>query len=340
MKRLVLLCLLVGLFSLPSFGQVSVGEKGKLSGLFFGDYYWIANHHNQDLDGRNGFWIRRIYLTYDYKISDSFSSRLRLEMEHDGDFQGNSELVPTVKDAYLKWKSGDHQILAGISSTPTFNLTEAVWAYRSVAKSPLDLYDFGSSRDLGLSFIGELGEAEKFNYHFFFGNGNGESAEFNEGKKVMLALGYDLTKHFIIEVYGDWNDGTTADTYTLQGFIGYRSDVFNFGALYARQWRQIIGTDLNLDLVSIFANKQLTEKAAGFLRVDHMFDPYPDGDDNAFLPFSPEAESTFLVGGVDVKLHETIHLMPNIETIFYGENALGETPETDVIPRVTLFFEF
>ncbi|HEX6981790.1 MAG TPA: hypothetical protein VF181_03425 [Balneolaceae bacterium] len=341
MKRLALLCLLLGLFSIPSFAQVSVGEKGELSGLFFGDYYWIVNHHNQDLDGRNGFWIRRIYLTYDYKISDAFSSRLRLEMQHDGDFQGNSSLAPTVKDAYLKWQSGNHQILAGISSTPTWDLVEETWAYRSVAKSPLDLYDFGSSRDLGLSFIGELGEAGKFNYHFFIGNGNGESADFNEGKKIMLSLGYDLTEHFFIEIYGDWNDATgEQDIYTLQGFIGYRSDAFNFGALYARQLRQTIGPDLNLDLVSVFTSMQITEKTGGFLRVDHMFDPYPGGEDNAFLPFSPEAESTFLVGGIDYKLHEMVHLMPNVEAIFYGEDAFGITPETDIIPRLTLLFEF
>ena len=339
MKRLALLCLFLSLFSIPSSAQVPIGGKGELSGLFCGDYYWFANHHNEDIEGNNGFWIRRIYLTYEHQISDSFSSRVRLQMDHEGDFQGDSDMAPTVKDAYLKWENENHAITAGISSSPTFGLVEDVWGYRSVEKSPLDLYNFASSRDLGIAFIGDLG---KVNYHFSFGNGNGESADFNRGKKVMLSLGYELTEHLIVEVYGDWDNSykMASDLYTLQGFIGYQSDVLNFGALYARQLREeTIGPDLELDLVSLFTRLKFSDKTNGFLRVDRMFDPYFGGEDNAYIPFNSVAESTFLVGGIDVKLNEMVHLMPNIEAIFYGKNPFG-TLDADVIPRLTLSFEF
>lgn len=342
MRNIRLLCLLfLSLFSTSAFAQVSVGEKGELSGLVFSDYYLIANSHNENLEGKNGFWFRRIYLTYEREIGNSFSTRLRLEMGHEGDFEGDSEMIPTVKDAYLKWQNDNHQILAGISSTPTWGLVEDVWGYRSIVKSPQDLYDFGSSRDLGLSFKGQLGDLGKVNYHFFIGNGNGGGAEFNQGKKVMLSLSYNLTDHLIIEGYGDWNEASgVSDVYTLQGFVGYQSDRFNLGALYAYQQRETLGADLELDLVSVFSNMKLSDKTKGFIRVDHMFDPYLNGDDNAYVPFSPQAESTFLVGGMDFKIRERIHLMPNVEAIIYGENAFGITPETDIIPRMTLFFEF
>jgi hypothetical protein len=248
---------------------------------------------------------------------------------------------PTVKDAYLKWQNDNHQILAGISSTPTWELVEETWGYRSVVKSPLDLYDFASSRDLGLSFMGELGGDKKLKYHLFIGNGNGESADFNRGKKIMLSLGYELTEHLIFEIYGDWdNSYDLGDVFTAQAFIGYRSDAVTFGALYAHQFRETIGPDLKMDLVSAFIHMKLSDKSRGFLRIDHMFDPYPGGEDNAYIPFNPNAESTFLVAGVDVALHEQVHLIPNVEAIIYGENPLEPVLDSDIIPRLTLFFEF
>lgn len=341
MKRLtVLFFLLLGMISASANAQTSVGEKGTLSGLFFGDYYWFANHFDQNIEGNNGFWIRRVYLTYERDISDAFSARLRLEMAHEGDFQG-SDISPTVKDAYLKWQNEDHEIYAGISSTPTFDLTEDIWGYRSVEKSPLDLYDFGSSRDVGIAFKGSLAEADKMNYHLFVGNGNGEGADFNRGKKVMLALTSELTEQLVVQVYGDWdNSYEEGDTYTLQGLIGYRSDTFNFGALYAHQLRETSGLDLELDLISVFTNFALSEKLTGFLRADHLFDPYIGGDENAYLPFRPDIATTFLVGGVDIALHEDVSLMPNVEAILYGQNPLQLDSDADIIPRMTLMFEF
>ena len=31
----------------------------RISGLLFGDYYWMADHHDPVLKDRNGFWVRR-----------------------------------------------------------------------------------------------------------------------------------------------------------------------------------------------------------------------------------------------------------------------------------------
>ncbi|WP_138429582.1 hypothetical protein [Fodinibius saliphilus] len=345
MKRIFAIC--IGLLcTLPILtqAQVKVGEKGVLKGKIFSDYYWMAQNNNDDIEGQNGFWFRRIYLTYERKFSDSFSSRLRFSMSNPGDFSSSVKMIPNVKDAYLKWQNEQHQILAGISSTPTWGLVEDVWGYRSVEKSPLDLFDFGSSRDMGLSFKGEL--ADKLNYHFFAGNGNSNKAEVNKGKKLMLSLGYEITEHFVVEVYGDWNDSaddpSKTDSKTIQFFGGYQSDNFNFGALYAN--RHIDGTlgvpATKLDLVSAFTNMAFNENTKGFLRVDHLFDPYVGGSSNSYIPFAENAEPTFIVGGVDFKLEDNIRLMPNIEAIVYGDPVIGPQPDTDLIPRLTLFYKF
>ena len=347
MKRIGLLCtLLLCIFYSQSFAQVSVGEKGTLSGTVFSDYYWMAQNHDNAIEGQNGFWFRRIYLTYDRKFSDSFSSRVRLEAASEGDFGSEPEMIPNIKDAYLKWQNDQHQIYAGISSTPTWGLVEDVWGYRSVEKSPQDLYDFGSSRDFGLSFQGALGQENDLSYHFFVGNGNSNRPDVNSGKKVMLSLGYKITDNIVVQGYADYNDTaddpTAQDYYTGQFFAGYRGNGFNAGALYSYQHREtgIGAADIELDLVSAFANVTINDTVSGYLRADHLFDPYPGGSDNSYIPFAEGVESTFMVAGADILLEEQIHLMPNVEVIAYGENAFGQTPATDVIPRLTLFYEF
>jgi len=70
----------------------------------FGDYYWAAANHDAEMASQNGFWLRKIYLTYDKSINTDFDVRLRLELNSAGDFKTKSALTPVVKDAYLKFK--------------------------------------------------------------------------------------------------------------------------------------------------------------------------------------------------------------------------------------------
>ncbi|MDX1637790.1 MAG: porin [Balneolaceae bacterium] len=327
--------------------QENSNSIGEFSGVIFSDYYWIAASHNNDIEGENGFWIRRVYFTYDKELGDSFSARFRLEGSSPGDFQSVSKISPVVKDLYLRWQNGQHQIEAGISSTPTWGLVEDVWGYRSVEKSPLDLQSFSSSRDFGLSFEGELDPEGRMNYHFMFGNGNSNKSENNRGKKFMLSLGYELSDHWVVEIYGDYSDNIRKqDWVTLQGFTGYQSDDLNFGFLFVHQHRknQTAFTtgdrmDLNLQLASAFTNFTISPTTRGFFRVDHSFDPIRGVEDTDYFPLSNLAPSTIIIGGVDFDLGQNIHLMPNIETVFYEESDLtGITPESGVVPRLTLSY--
>lgn len=345
MKRIYFLCLFfLSLTTYAVQGQdISVGDKGEISGLAYMDYYWVAHHHNPNLENKNGLWFRRLYFTYEHTFNETFSSRLRLEMNSAGDFQSSQKMTPIVKDAYLKWQNDSHAITAGISGVPALGLVEDVWGYRSVEKSPLDLYDFTSSRDFGLSVKGKIDNAEKFSYHFFLGNGNSNRPEIDKGKKVMLSLGYNITDQLVIEGYGDYNDATNGrDHYTAQIFSGYQSEKFNLGALYAYQHRESLASTSasDLDLVSVFSNYMFSDRIKIYLRADHLFDSFEGGSNNSYIPFAEGVESTFVVGGVDLLLADQVHLMPNVESIFYGETSAGFTPYSDIIPRLTLFYEF
>ena len=97
---------LISVVVLTMSSSVVVADGGKISGLYFGDYYYIAAHHNEELKSRNGFWTRRVYLRYDQKLNEIFSSRVRFEMANpdglDSEADPKEKTIPFVKDAYLK----------------------------------------------------------------------------------------------------------------------------------------------------------------------------------------------------------------------------------------------
>ena len=325
---------------------IFAGEQSaaRFSGYMFGDYYWVASHHRAEIQNSNGFWFRRIYFTYDHRISGNLSARMRLEMNSRGDFSTtSSKLIPYIKDAYLKWKiNPDHQLVLGISSPPTFKFIEDFWGFRFLEKTPLDLQRWGPSREFGLSAMGTLALEGKLQYHVMLGNGSGNKSEVNPGKKLMGAIRYFPVKQLVLEVYSDWNDNSGAtDWFTYQGFAGYKTERLTLGFLYSHQTRcHEDRPDENLDLASIFLIWHTTNQLTIVGRVDRQFDPNSSAAKQQYLPFDPDSKSTFFLTGIDFRPHPLVHLMPNIEVILYDSNDAGITPGTDVLPRVTFFYVF
>jgi len=333
--------LLFALFILTVTNSAFAQENGKISGYMFGDYYYVASNHNEDLQDANGFWFRRIYLTYDQGLSEDFAIRFRIEMNSAGDFTSKTKLEPFVKDAYLKWKHHRHSIIFGISPTPTWNVVEKVWGYRSVEKTPLDLQKFGSSRDFGLAVKGSLDSEKRVNYHFMIANGNSTSSENNAGKKLLFSLSGKINKNILVEGYADFEERPgTSNRYTVQGFAAYQRDNFRMGMQFAHQNRQVSEgmEDLKLQIGSVFAAAKLTKKAWGFARMDRVFDPNSEGVKIAYIPFDSTAKSTFLVAGLDFRPIDNVHLIPNVEAVLYNENGTGIRPGNDVVPRLTFYY--
>ena len=152
-----------------------LADGGKISGLYFGDYYYIAAHHNEERKSRNGFWTRRVYLTYDQKLNETFSSRLRFEMNSPDGLKADAagKNIPYVKDAYLRVspKGSSHSIYLGRSTAPTYAVLVKLWGYRAVEKSMPNLQKYGSTRDLGIAVKGKVPGVDILSYHAMVGNG-------------------------------------------------------------------------------------------------------------------------------------------------------------------------
>lgn len=323
------------------------GADVKISGLVFGDYYAIGSHNDSTLEGRNGFWLRRGYLTFDSALSEKVTSRLRFEVASPGDFKTKTVMTPFIKDASIKWKPNRHSLSFGLIGTPTWEQVESLWGYRSVEKTPVDLQKMGDSRDLGISLAGSFSEKERSGYTLMLGNGSGTKGETNKPKRLYATLFAKPTKDSYMEVYGDWEDdkgekpGT--DVYTLQAFLYIGGDPGRAGIQFVHQGRQngIGKGSQSLEIVSAFGVKKLSNKWSAYLRVDHMLDPNPAAAGIDFIPMSPEARSSALtILGLDFQPIKNVSILPNVEMVFYGRTAAGERPDRVAIPRVTVFYKF
>ncbi|HSQ69496.1 MAG TPA: hypothetical protein VLM41_05375 [Steroidobacteraceae bacterium] len=316
-------------------------ESVKVSGYLFGDAYAVLDQHDPDIEGQNGFWIRRGYLTFDARVAQDWSARLRFEVNSPGDFESNSKLEPFVKDAYLAWKHDSHEIDLGLSSTPTFEFIEGFWGYRSIEKTPLDLYRVGKSRDLGIAYKGQSPNGGIF-YHAMLGNGAGDGSETNEGKKVMGALGFKPAHGLVAQLYVDYEDRPGAtDRSTLQAFLGWAGERSRYGLQYAEQERGVDGApDESVAVASAFGIWELTRRGSLLARYDRSFDGYPDADSIPYLRIANDTPFDLAILGWEQQLNERISLTPNFEYVRYRENRGEPALDDDLYGRLTLYYQF
>ncbi len=313
--------------------------QGKFSGVMFGDYYGVTNHHDSAVDGLHGLWMRRVYLTYDHNLPEAFAVRVRLEAANAGDFSTKSKMTPFIKDAYIKYGGSEFSVCVGLSPTPTWGNIEKFLGYRPVEKTPLDVFKMGSSRDTGVSINGKFGKGSKTGYRYMVGNDSGTSSEIDAGKAYYLSLDHQITPELYIEGYGDYHDKPGPDDWTtLQGFLGYKNGDVTSGILYAHQRREISGgSDIELTLISFYIGVRTSENTMPFFRVDRVSDPVPGADGISYFKMATTAAPTLYIAGVDFKLSENVHLVPNVELVTYRDPVVGPTPSNDVFIRLTFF---
>jgi hypothetical protein len=336
--------------------------SGKFSGLMFGDYYWYYRWHQDQIsidnptavEGQHGLWFRRIYFTYDLAYTEKLSTRFRLEANSDGEFAGG-DLVPYVKDAYLKWVyGGRHQLTLGIHPTLTFDWLDGFWGLRHIEKTPADLYRIDSSRDFGFSFSGPVATGG-VTYAAQFGNESGNGSETQEGKILRFEGRYEGNGGVALEAFYSYGTRPAGERrQTVQGVAGFRNEIARVGAQYlwqARQSRPDDVPDQTIDIWSGFGVWDVLPKKAGlFARIDSVKGelvgvetglPGADGIDYWLL--SPNSKFTTWIVGGEWYLHPAIRVSPNLAIVKYGNdpdpvNFPGR--DQDSMLRFTFFWTF
>lgn len=308
---------ILGMICLVWAGQ-SEAADARFQGMVFGDYYFVASGPREK---ENGFRFRRVYLTHDLRWNKAIMGRVRLEA-NDGGFDSEKKLDVYVKNAYLQIKKNRHEIYAGLSGTPTWNVSEGVWGYRSIQKTVMDRKGIASSTDMGIAYRGRLDEDGMVNVRLMLGNGSGVRSEENNGKRIYGLLHFKPGA-LNATAYADWERRTGGrDRMTVAAFVGLMDKKFHGGAEGFVQWRN--DDDTQVRGISLFGTGRIGRKTEVFVRGD-WFDPDdPSGEDHEY----------FFIGGVDFEPARDIHIMPNALFTRAGDD------EAEAIPRLTLFVKF
>lgn len=304
-------------------------------GLLFGDVYHNPSHHLPEGDGATGLVLRRGYLTFDADWTDNWFGRMRFELNQDGEFE-SYDFEVDFKDLYVGYRFGEHVSTFGLHPTLTFDVVEKHWGKRHLMRTPMDLQG-EPSRDSGVSVKGPLGSGP-LKYRVMLGSGKEFGAESGDGRKLMLALQWQISEHWMADFYVDKEklSGPT-DRETYQAFLAYETDRWRWGVLYSNQDRE---TDPPLELASTWWVGTLREATDLVLRVDRIIEPSPKGDNISYIPFDSSAPATMLYAGVEFGLNDHVSLTPNLVVTHYDRNDEGIRPETDIYLRLTAFVNF
>jgi hypothetical protein len=263
---------------------------------------------------------------------------MRFELNQDGEFDV-FEFEVDFKDLYLQTAIGEHKVLFGLSSTPTFNLIESFWGYRHVERTPMDVQGI-ASRDTGIAANGPIAKKGAISYRVMYGTQLEFGSDSNDAGEWMGAVSWEPNSSWVVEVYGDFEDPFSDGDgrRTLQGFLGYRTESFRLGLQYSHQDRD---DSPGIELASVFGVADFAKDWSFLGRVDRLFEPSVRGEDIAYLPFDPDAKATLLILGVEARPYEFFSLVPNIEYIHYDDPSGPEPrPENDLLVRLTFYLKF
>lgn len=364
MKKFLLPAIFIIAFIPQYFAQeLSIG---KFSGQVFADYFYnisrdanfsefnnIAAEGTKDL---NGFVLRRAALNYDQNISEKFSARFRLEADSKSN-TSNNKIGVFVKDASLKWKNifSGSDLIIGIQPTPSFEVSEKYWGYRSVEKTIQDLRGFVPSRDFGIALHGKLTESGSINYSVMFGNNSANSPETDKYKRYYVAFDFKPINNFIAAVTGDFksraavedpnNAGQTLAHNTILGslFLGYNEkNSYSLGIETVLQLNQndvMFDGNLAPELknantlgISAFGSYWFSNSFSALIRYDYL-------DPNMDELYKGDSRN-FLIAGVDFKVDKNISIIPNVVLETYENLADGTSFDSSFTGRVTLYYNF
>jgi hypothetical protein len=347
----------------PFFAQEDSG--GKFSGYMFGDYFYnilrdstIDNLENTALDGAKdlqGFEFRRIYFTYDYKISSEFSTRFRLESRTLVGVN-NTLFLTFIKDASLKWKNifRGSDFIFGIQPNPTFQVSEDFWNYRSLEETIMDLRGIAGSRDFGVSLKGRLNSSGSIKYWVMYANGSVLGSEGDKFKRAYALIELQPSEEWLLTLYGDYrfkpekfytqvDQSFNNDALTSAIFLGYHNNSnFRVGieSFIEANNNDVIKSEVdaykiirrNEFGVSLFGWWKFTESLVGIGRYDY-YDPNFSGD------YKGDARNYFLLG-LSFILHEKVTITPNFLLETFEKPVNGVSIDPSLTGRITFYYEF
>jgi hypothetical protein len=374
MKKLQIMLFALTLLSFNAFSQKDTAQSkkafvpsGKLWGYVFGDFTYKAHANSFSISNTqyaslpkdyNLFDIRRIYLGYDYDISEHFSTQLLLAYE--GQTASDGSRTVFIKAANLRWKNifKNSDLVMGQMSTPTFATTsESVWGYRSLEKTIMDERKIGGSNDVGVSLQGKLNDKGDYGYNLMISNGSGAKPETDKFKKLYADMYVKfMDQKFMLDLGID-NERSQLSPYmksktTYKAFLAYQTKPFTMGLEAFQQVQKnaivVTGQLPSNDVasgISVFAKGLLTDKLSWVLRYDNYNPDTQFNENNAYAStYTGMFKETFLLAGLDFAPMKNVHIIPNIWYNSYNNRDVAvnhlSRSSYDLAARVTVYYVF
>lgn len=353
--------MLFGLFVITLISTAQEKPATTISGYMFGDYFYnitrdsslgaLSNVATGGKKDFNGFQFRRIYLTFDNVISETFSTRLRLE---------GTTGAPVIKDAYLKWKRifSAADLSFGIQPTPAFEVSESYWGFRSLEKTILDLRSIVASRDFGVSLKGKATNDGMIKYWVLYGNNSNIGAESDKYKRLYAHVDVTPSARMRMTLYADYkmqaqiNDPAStsipkktlgADVLTSAFFLGYQEKnqlslgtelfVQRFDHGYVHGTAPVIAELRQAVGLSLFGTFTINPTLSLLGRYDY-YDPNTSASNDL---------RHFLIAGAQWSAEKNVSIIPNVtvETYEAVPTASGtRSIEPSVTGHITLYYAF
>ncbi len=298
------------------------------------------------------FDLRRVYVGYDYWFSPMISAGILLAHEPSVAPPGSSANTAAnnllgdgtngfyLKGANIRFKNAIPMstIIVGQQPTPSFQLSESVWGYRSIEKTILDFRGAEGSNDMGAAINGSFDEEGNFGYKAMIGNGTNQKNENNKFKKYYADLfAMFMDKKIVVEVFADANytgsvSNDTNKTTTMKGFVALQLEPITIGVEAATQVITVANKQNTVPGgISIFAHGPIMAKTLGFFA---RFDSWSPDQHTTTTGFS----ESFITAGLDWQPVSNVHIEPNIWVDTYKDrSAAGVDRKADVVGRVTFF---
>ncbi len=325
----------------------------------------------------NQFVFRRAYFTYDNKINDNLKFRFRLDADNTANVTGvslsgtpptattttDNKFRPFIKNLYVEWDHflvKDMTLRIGMEDTMTFNIAEAKWGYRSVAKTIADGFkditgtdNHATSADIGASLQGS--PAKFISYGIQVTNGTGYAhVETNQWKKFAGQIVITPVTGISIVGYIDSErqqyqanplalTKPMAYTYKVDAFfemikgLTIGGEWFNYKDDLYQAVNSTTGDEevYKVDGWSVFGHYTLIDKK---LNVFARYDSYIPNSLNSVK----DIKLTIL--GLDwAPIHSSLKLQPNIWIYDYTDGLLynpSATSNHDLVFNMTFFLAF
>lgn len=344
--------------------QTGTDSNSRVWGYIFGDFFWKAEgdtarwgqgEYMDTEKGMMGGSLRRLYLGYDHKLSDRFTTRVLLEA-NPGTLMNNGAYGAIIKLGYLQWNAPDflfhnQQFSVGLIPTPIFSFPERSWGYRSVEKEALDSRGIGRSVDQGLSYSATFDSDANYGFTLLVANGSGTRPAADRYFEYTGSMYFRLfERRLTFETMGNYKyqgDGRHSSIY--RGFLGYELNRLRFGFEAAKIRNNVLTqngfVNVNPFLYSVFYAFKLDvfkEEFEFFVRYD-KFNPDSNFTNAKIYPDNLRFvyDQSLLIFGVNYSPIPTISIIPNIYINLYDDKRLENlNRKNDVVLRFTVYYRY